>query len=66
MSPVLQLNSFVEKAYVTLVTLVFAEHVRGGPKKRQMDARTVSVSGEARECELSASCVVEVVLLALS
>ena len=29
-----------------------AEHVRSGPTKKQRDARTVSVSGEARGCEL--------------
>ena len=37
------------------------ECLRGGPKKRQRDARTGSVSGEARESE-SRSQKVQVVL----
>ena len=39
-SSVLQVNGFVEKAYVTLAT----EHMRGGAKKRRRDASSEGIS----------------------
>ena len=40
-SSVFQVNSFVEKAYVTLA---FAEHMHGGAKKKQRDASPWGIS----------------------